>query len=97
MSPSRGRQSGTRRSNRPRRNSQRSLWAAVAAPDAPELIRPAPDPTALIDSLGTPPLRGHGSTAEHYVAAVVERAAALATALAASAGLLAPPEEDGDS
>ena len=39
-------------------------------------------PTALLRSLGDPPLQGQGAAAEHYLAAVVERAAGLATALA---------------
>jgi mannitol/fructose-specific phosphotransferase system IIA component len=43
--------------------------------------------------LGDPPLQGQGAVAEHYVAAVVERAARFATALAASADLLAVPED----
>jgi hypothetical protein len=66
----------------------------MPALNAPDPIRPAPEPTALINSLGSPPLRGHSSTAEYYLAAVVERAAALAAALAASAGLLADDEHD---
>ena len=52
------------------------------------------DPTALLRSLGDPPLQGQGAVAEHYLAAVVERAAGLATALAATAGLLAEPDDD---
>jgi hypothetical protein len=62
--------------------------------DPPEPITPATDPTALLESLGAPPLRAHGGAAEHYLAAVVERAAAVATALAASAGLLAEAPEE---
>jgi hypothetical protein len=60
----------------------------------PAPIAPAADPTALLRSLGEPPLPGRGVAAEAYLAAVVERAAALATALAASADLLAEPEEE---
>jgi hypothetical protein len=60
----------------------------------PEPIAPAADPTALLRSLGDPPFAGRGVVAEHYLAAVVERAAGLATALAATAGLLAPPAEE---
>jgi hypothetical protein len=65
------------------------LWRQVPPADDPEPITLATDPAALIRSLGAPPLRGQGAAAEHYLTAVVERAAALATALAASAGLLA--------
>jgi hypothetical protein len=70
------------------------LWRPV--PQLGELapITPAADPTALLRSLGDPPLQGQGAVAEHYLAAVIERAAGLATALAASAGLLASAEED---
>jgi len=44
--------------------------------------------------LGDPPLQGQNAVAQHYLGAVVERAAGLATALAAAAGLLALPPED---
>jgi len=90
-------QRGQRRGRRPqgqKRNPRRDLWSPVPVLDDPEPIKPAADPTALIDSLGPPPLRGHSSIAEYHLAAVIERAAAVATALAASAGLLA---EDDDS
>jgi hypothetical protein len=60
----------------------------------PDPIKPASNPTALIESLGPPPLLGHSTAAEHHIAAVVERAVALATALATSAGVLAEPNED---
>jgi hypothetical protein len=48
-----------------------------------------------VRSLGDPPLAGQGAVAEHYLGAVLDRAAALATALAAAAGLLADPPEEG--
>jgi hypothetical protein len=76
------------------RNKVKGLWHAVPRPDPVEPIRPAPVPTALLESLGSPPLRGHASAADHYLAAVVERAAAVATALAASAGVLATSDDD---
>ena len=75
------------------RNKVKSLWQPVPRPAAVEPIKPAPVPTALLESLGSPPLRGHASAADHYLAAVVERAAMVATALAASAGVLAQPDE----
>jgi len=46
------------------------------------------DVGALLRSLGDPPV-GNGSAAGHYFTAVVERAAAVALALAVSADLLA--------
>jgi hypothetical protein len=89
--PSRGRR---RRPQHQRRQPRRDLWSRAAKLDPPEPIKPATDPTALIDSLGAPPLRGHSSVAEHHLVAVIERAANLAMALAASADLLAAPDED---
>ena len=68
--------------------------APVSGVRPAEKVAPAPDPTALIRSLGDPPLRFH--EADHYLAAVVERAAALAAALAASGGLLASPADPDD-
>jgi len=89
--------SRARRKSSRRRKSGRAksteLWAPVPALDEPTPVRPAADPAALIRSLGDPPMPGQGAVAEHYLAAVVERAAALATALAASAGQLADPDD----
>ena len=70
------------------------LWRPVPPSPPVEPIVPASDPTALIRSLGDPPLRSEQSA--YYLAAVVERAAALASALAASADLLASQEEPTD-
>ena len=53
---------------------------------------PVDDPTALLRSLGDPPLPGNGVAAEHYLASVIERAATLAIGLAATADLLADPD-----
>jgi len=96
MNPPRN-QPRRRRSSQQRRQKPRGLWAAVPAPDPPAPITPVSDPSALIDSLGAPPLKGHSSIAEHYLAAVVERAAMLATGLADVAGLLAPSDDADDS
>ena len=83
-----GGQGGGQRSKRP------DLWRPVPQLADPAPITPSDDPTALIRSLGDPPLQGQGAVAEHYLAAVVERAAGLATALAVAAGLLATPDTD---
>jgi len=48
----------------------------------------------LVRSLGDPPLPGSATVAGHYVAAVVEKAAQVALALAASADLLVLPADD---
>jgi hypothetical protein len=68
------------------------LWRRAPELPAPELIEPANDPTALLRSLGDPPLPGNAMVASRYAAAVAERAAAMATAIAASANVLADPD-----
>lgn len=73
------------------------IWQPVPALPDPTPIEPATDPRSMLRSLGDPPLAGQGAVAEHYIGAVVDRAAALATALAAAAGLLAeagPSDDD---
>ena len=73
------------------------LWRPVRPIDDPEPITPARDhvvSTALLRSLGEPPLHGQGAVAERYLALVVEGAANLATALAAAGDLLADRADD---
>jgi hypothetical protein len=70
------------------------LWRPVPELALPDPIVPVADPTALLRSLGDPPLQGQAAVAEHYLAAVVERAAGLAAALAASADLLADEDDE---
>jgi hypothetical protein len=65
------------------------VWRPVPRVPVPEPIVMAARPSAMLRSLGDPPLQGQGQVAEHYLAAVVERAAGLASALAAAGGLLA--------
>jgi hypothetical protein len=84
----RGRSKGGGRSgaNRP---AQRDFWGySLPRPEPVTRIRPSGDATALIRSLGDPPLRGHGHMAPHYFKAVYERSASVATALAAASDLL---------
>jgi len=71
------------------------IWRPVPRLPEPSPITPAKDPTALLRSLGDPPLPGQGQVAEHYLAAVIERAAVVATALAASAGVLSSGDDEG--
>ncbi|MBV8304312.1 MAG: hypothetical protein JOZ04_08890 [Acidimicrobiia bacterium] len=68
------------------------LWRRPAPLDDPEPIIPARDPAAVLRSLGTPPLQGHGALVDYYLATVVERAAGVAAALAATADLLGQPD-----
>jgi hypothetical protein len=70
------------------------LWRAVPALPDPLPISPGGDPGALLRSLGDPPLPAKGAVSAHYVAAVVERAAVLAAALATSANLLNRADPD---
>jgi hypothetical protein len=87
-----------RKAPRRRRGASRprppDLWSPVPKASEPEPIAAAADVTALLRSLPDPPLKGQGSVARHYLAAVIERTARVATALVATAGLLAAPEED---
>ena len=93
--PRRKPQGRQQRGQRPRpKPKPTDLWRPVPQLPPPEPIAPGTDPAALLRSLGDPPLQGQGAVAEHHLATVVERAAALATALAASAGLLAQPGDD---
>ena len=69
------------------------LWRQPPPLDKPEPIIPARDPAAVVRSLGTPPLQGHGALVDYYFATVVERAAGVAAALAATADLLGDPED----
>ena len=67
----------------------RDFWGGERAAGEPaELIRPSEDPTVMLRSLSSPPLPGRETVAVHYFAAVAEKAAALAIALAAASSLL---------
>jgi hypothetical protein len=74
--------------------SARDFWGVEHEVDPPALIRPSDDPTAMIRSLGPPPLPSRETVAEHYFVAVYEKATALATALAAASDLLDMSEEE---
>ncbi len=69
------------------------FWGEPSAlPTAPQHVRITADPSATVRSLGPPPLPGHEVIAEHYFAAVYDRAVTLAGALAAVGGLIEPEE-----
>ena len=77
------------RSRKSKSKAQRSFWGdAELANRVEEPIKIAEDPAAVVRSLGSPPLSGHETVAEHYFDAVYERAVGLASALAAAANLL---------
>jgi hypothetical protein len=86
MSQSRRRRQG----NATRANEQRDFWLGAGQDgdgDVDFIVR-AEEPAAMIMSLGPAPLPGRETIAEHYFAAIYDRAATLATAVAASADLL---------
>ena len=57
-------------------------------------IRPTPDPSAVVRSLGPPPLAMDGGAVERHLTAVYEEAVRAATALAAANGLLVSDDEN---
>jgi len=85
----------------PRRNNARRAatpvdpWSVPPPLPAIEPIVTPDDVTALLQSLGDPPIPG-GTQLASYFAAVVERAASVATALALSAVLPAAPPDTTD-
>jgi len=97
MSPARRRRSSGRGAQRPTAAQSRKFWGTDDRIDPlgdgetivepTRLITPGVDPTALVESLGPLPFPG-GGIAQHYFQAVYDRAAGLAVALAAAAGLL---------
>lgn len=72
------------------------LWRPVPQLPNVESVVASNDPGALLRSLGDPPLMSKSTVAGHYMATVVERAAGLASALAASADLLRMPDQPDD-
>ena len=84
-----GRRGGSGRGRRKKAVNPRDFWGDPAAIEATDdLISPAAEPSAMVRSLGHPPLPGREAVSEHYFAAVYDRASGLATALAAAAGVL---------
>ena len=78
------------RNNQRRRNQRQpvDIWRTAAPLPDLDPIRVAQDVTALVRSLGEPPMHG-GIEAGYHFGAIVERSAAIATALAFSADILA--------
>jgi hypothetical protein len=75
--------------------STKEFWGSDTVEDEQlHTIRALEDPTPLVRSLGVPPLPGHEAVAVHYFSAMYDKAASLANALAATAGLLADQDED---
>jgi hypothetical protein len=101
---SRQRRPQGRHPKKEKRPPARQFWGQPMAPPAPVAeLAAAPDPTAMVRSLGPPPLGSHSGIAGHYFEAVYEKAAALAGALATASGMLdvghpddAVAEDEGD-
>lgn len=85
-------QQGNRRNGgRPQRQNATAFWGeASALPTEQREVRMTSDPAAVPRSLGPPPLPGHENVAEHYFAAVYDRAVTTAGALAAAGGMIDP-------
>jgi hypothetical protein len=95
VSPPR-RRSPTRSNARRKSAPRRDFWEGVDPGDEPvSRVRSPDDPSAMIRSLGPPPLPGRETIAEHYFAAAYDKAARRAVALAAASGLMdvSDPEE----
>ena len=83
-----------RRTAQAKRPTPVDIWrTADPLPDVEPITVPD-DVGALLRSLGDPPIIGGSVIASHYFTAVIERAAAVAAALALSADLLAQPTDD---
>jgi hypothetical protein len=70
------------------------FWGREGAIDPAEPILPSEDPTAMIRSLGPPPLGVLAGPGEHYLGAAYDKAAGVAVALAAAGDLLDIDELD---
>ena len=95
------RNNGGNNTNKPRRNNSPrpaaeptpgEFWRTPPKAALPAPITPAPDATALLRSLGRPPLDHTG--ADRYLGTVAQRAAGLAVALAVAADILAGTDHD---
>jgi hypothetical protein len=85
-----------RRTAQPKRPTAIDIWrTADPLPDVEPITTPD-EVGALLRSLGDPPMIAGGIMGSHYFTAVIERAAAVAAALALSADLLAQPTDDQD-
>ena len=84
-----------KRNNAPRPTAEPTageFWRTPPKAAVPAPITPAPDATALLRSLGRPPLDHTG--ADRYLGTVAQRAAGLAVALAVAADILAGTDND---
>jgi len=84
-----GQQGGQKSQRRGQKITARTYWGGHAGElPEPPVVRPSADPSAIVRSLGTPPLPGQQHAADEYFSAVYVRAVGLATALATAGDLL---------
>jgi hypothetical protein len=72
------------------------FWGRDGSLEPARPVTPSADPTAMVRSLGPPPLGVLAGPGEHYLSAAYDKAAGVAVALAAAGDLLdldalAPP------
>ncbi len=94
MNGNQRRRPNQRGSNQAKRRTSVDVWRT---PDPLPDVEPIAVPHevgALMRSLGEPPMIGGSVAPGHFFKAVIERAAAIAVALALSADLLAQPDDD---
>lgn len=94
MNQPKRKRSNQRRPQQAKRPTRVNVWRT---PDPLPDVEPIAVPHevgALLRSLGDPPTIGGSAAPGHYFNAVIERAAAIAVALALSADLLAHPLDD---
>lgn len=94
----RGKKRGKKKSNKSAIDPKRPLWenpdGEAELREIVGQVRPAHHPTAVVRSLGDPPLGKFASNAQHYYDAVYEKAQQFAVAVAAANGLLVVEESE---
>lgn len=91
--PQRPRDNKRRRQGGRKPQRQADLWRVPGPLPEVEPVAVPDEVGALLRSLGDPPMN-NGAAAAHYFSTVIERAAAVAVALAVSADVLAGPDHD---
>lgn len=86
MSRTRRRPAGNNKKQNADRVASKKFWGE-AFPDDPALVRMSTDPSAMVMSLGDPPLRTIEPTAQQTFVLVYHRAAQMAMLAATAAGL----------